>query len=316
MALTLLQYANYLDTRDLSWPSPPEIERPKAKPRLARLPEVRAITWSVYGTLLAVNGGELWFEHPDRFVMDIALDKTIQEFKMWGAMTRKPGPPANQLKSMYERILTEQRMLPSPRERYPEVLADHVWEEFIKKLLQNEYTFDAGFYGSLNEFSRKVAYFFHASIQGSGCYPGVAEALTRARAAGLIQGIIGDGQCFTLVQLERATSRQDPNANLDGLIDSQVRALSHDLRARKPSERLFRHGLQALVDKGISPQEVLHIGSRISLDVVPARRLNMKTALFAGDKASVETTLEELKTCASRPDVILTELAQLSEVVG
>ena len=316
MALTLLQYANYLDTRDLSWPSPSEIKRPKAKPCLARLPEVRAITWNVYGTLLVINGGELWFEHPDKFVMDIALDKTIQEFKMWGAMARKPGPPASQLKNMYERILTGQRMLPSPREKYPEVLAHRVWEEFIKKLLQNEYTFDAGFYGSLNEFSRKVAYFFHASIQGTGCYPGVSEALTRCRASGLIQGIIADGQCFTVVQLERALCRQDQNSHLDELVNPDLRAFSHELGARKPSERLFRHGLQALADKGISPEEVLHIGSRISLDIVPARRLNMKTALFVGDKASVEATLEELKTCTCRPDVILTELAQLSEVVG
>src|SRR6516165_945873 len=105
MALTLLQYANYLDSRDLNWPAPPTLEAAKVKPRLTRLPEVKAITWSVYGTLLAINGGELWFEHPDKFVMDIALDKTVQEFKMWNAMSRKPGQPANQLKSMYERIL-------------------------------------------------------------------------------------------------------------------------------------------------------------------------------------------------------------------
>src|SRR6516162_8726146 len=177
MALTLLQYANYLDTRDLSWPSPSEIKRPKAKPCLTRLPEVKAITWSVYGTLLAINGGELWFEHPDKFVMDIALDKTVQEFKMWNAMSRKPGQPADYLKQVYRQILTAQRMLPSPKERHPETLADHVWEAFIKKLLQNDYTFDAGFYGALNEFSRKVAYFFHTSIQGTTCYPGAAPAL-------------------------------------------------------------------------------------------------------------------------------------------
>ena len=30
MALTLQQYATYLDTRGLPWPAPPEVERPKS----------------------------------------------------------------------------------------------------------------------------------------------------------------------------------------------------------------------------------------------------------------------------------------------
>ena len=58
------------------------------------------------------------------------------------------------------------------------------------------------------------------------------------------------------------------------------------------------------------------IGSRLTQDIVPARRLGMKTALFAGDKASLQATAEQLKEPASRPDVMLTELGQIAEVVG
>src|SRR5262245_16037273 len=105
MALSLEQYATYLDTRGLPWPAPPEIERPKARPHLVRLPGVRAVLWNVYGTLLAIPGGELYFEHPQKFVMDVALDKTIQEFKMWGSMTRKPGNPADYLGRVYNDLL-------------------------------------------------------------------------------------------------------------------------------------------------------------------------------------------------------------------
>jgi hypothetical protein len=35
----------------------------------------------------------------------------------------------------------------------------------------------------LNELSRKIAYFFHASLQGTACYPGCAEALKAAAAS-------------------------------------------------------------------------------------------------------------------------------------
>jgi hypothetical protein len=41
----------------------------------------------------------------------------------------------------------------------------------------------------------------------------------------------------------------------------------------------------------------------------------MRTALFAGDANSLEATAEQLKVPASRPDVLLTELGQIAEVL-
>jgi FMN phosphatase YigB (HAD superfamily) len=316
MALTLQQYAIYLDSRDLPWPAVPEIERPKARPHLIRMPEIRAVTWNLYGTLLAISGGELYFEHPVKFIMDVALDKTIQEFKMWGSMSRKPGQPADYLRQIYKNLLDEQRTVPAAAEKHPEISSERLWEAFIKRLMQKDYQFDAGFYGSLNEFSRKVAYFFHASLQGTACYPGAARALRHVKQAGLAQGVVADAQCFTLVQLQRGLAQQDATAKLDDLIDPDLRACSHELRARKPSERLFRHVLTALAERDIAPNQALHIGSRAALDIAPARRFGMKTGLFAGDKASLQATREQLKESATRPDVLLTELSQIAEIVS
>jgi FMN phosphatase YigB (HAD superfamily) len=316
MALTLQQYATYLDTRDLPWPAPPEIDRPKARPHLVRLDDIRCVLWNVYGTLLAVAGGELRFDHPQKFVMDVALDKTIQEFKMWGSMSRKPGQPADYMRVIYDQVLLEQRGISGPGgEKHPEVCADRVWEAIVKKLLQKDYRWDAGFYGALNELGRKVAYFFHASLQGTACYPGAAEALRTLSEYHITQGLAADGQCFTEVQLQRGLEAQDTEAKYDEWIDPALRVLSFEVRGRKPSERLFRQALDALAERDITPDQVLHVGSRIAQDIVPARKLGMKTALFAGDKASLQATPEQLKEAASRPDVLLTELGQLAEVV-
>jgi FMN phosphatase YigB (HAD superfamily) len=316
MALTLHQYATYLDTRDFSWPASPEIERPNAKPHLVHLPDVKVVTWGIYGTLLAVAGGELFFEHPNSFVMDLALDRTIQEFKMWGAMTRRPGQPAAYLKEIYLAVLAEQRALTGAAERHPAVLADRLWEACIKKLLQKDYTWDAGFYGSLNEFSSKVAYFFHTSLQGIACYRGAAAALRCVKENDLAQGLIADTQCFTLLQMERCLASQDAATELKALIDPELCACSHELRARKPAARVFRHVLSALDKRGIRPEEVLHIGSDVTRDVVPARRLGMRSGLFAGDKASLRATSKQVKEPVSRPDVLLTDLLQIAEIVG
>jgi FMN phosphatase YigB (HAD superfamily) len=316
MPLTLEQYATWLDARDLPWPAPPDLDRPRARPSLTPLPEVRAVLWNVYGTLLHLAGGELWFEHPTPFVMTMALDKTIQEFKMWGSMSRKPGQPSAYMSEIYAQVLAEQRSFPAGGERFPEVAADRIWEAILKRLLKKDYKFDAGFYGSLNEFSRKVAYFFHASLQATACQPGAAETLRHCARSGLIQGLLAEGQCFTLLQLQRGLAAQDPDLHLDQLIPSHRITLSAELRARKPSERLFRAALEPLRQEGLEMKEILHVGSRITQDVLPARRLGLRTALFAGDKASLQATAEQLKDPQSRPDVLLTELTQLTQVLG
>jgi FMN phosphatase YigB (HAD superfamily) len=316
MALTLEQYATYLDSRDLPWPAAPSVERPRARPSLTPLPKVKVVLWNIYGTLLSLLGGDLLFEHPQPFVMDIALDKIVQEFKMWGSMTRKPGQPAEYLGQIYRNGLVEQRALTSDDERYPEIISERLWEGIIKKLLQKDYKFDANFYGSLNEFSRKMAYFFHASLQGTAAYPGAATALRLVRDAGLEQGLFGEGQCFTLLQLQRALSAQEADAHLDDLMTEGLVVLSAEHRARKPSERLYDEVLDRLAARDIAVGEVLVVGPRVTQDLIPAKRLGMRTALFAGDKASLQATPEQLKDPTSRPDVLLTELPQIIEVIG
>jgi hypothetical protein len=316
MPLSLEQYATWLDGRDLPWPAPPQPEPIKAKPHVARLPGVRAVLWNVYGTLLAIPFGELLFEHPQPFVMHMALEKTIKEFKMWGSMSRKPGAPSEYGEHLYRTQLDEQRLAPSPVEKYPEVLAERVWEGVIKKLFQKEYNFDAAFYGSLNEYSRKVAYFFHASLQGTAAYRGADRALRAVADAGLAQGLCGDGQCFTAVQLQRGLDGLTGGVRLDDLVPPPFQVLSCDVRGKKPSERLFRQALDRLAAKGIGPGEVLHVGSRVEKDILPAKRLGLRTALFAGDRTSLDATTEQLKDRACRPDVLLTELSQIADVVG
>lgn len=315
MAMTLEQYAEYLDTRDLIWPLPPDPKPPKAKPKLAVMPHVRVVTWNLYGTLLNTFNGQLLFEHPQKFVMDIALDKTVQEFKMWGSMSRKPGQPSEYMGEIYRRVLTDLRMVSSPNEKHPEVLSERIWEEVVKKLQKKDYKYDVGFFGTVAELSRKIAYFFHASLQGTGCYDGAAAALESVKQAGRKQGLIADAQCFSFVQLKRGLAKQN-SSEIDLLIDRDLRAFSCEVGGRKPSERLFKHLLTQLSSQGIAPAQVLHVGSRLTLDLAPAKKLGMRTALFAGDKESLDATPEQLKDPATRPDAMLTELPQIAQLLG
>jgi len=316
MPLSLEQYAtSYLPSRNLPWPVAPTPDPPKARPHLERLP-IKAVMWNVYGTLLAIPTGELQFDHPLDFVMDAALDKTIQEFKMWQSMSRKPGAPAAYLKELYQRALTQLRLTSGGGEKYPEIASERIWDDIVKKLMQKEYQFDVVLYGALNEFVQKIAYFFHASIQGTGAYPGASEAIRLVAERGCVQGILADGQCFTPAQMLKAFREQDPQFDFDLSFPSDLRILSAMKRAKKPSPTLFTAAIEALAARGIRPEQTLHVGSNIPRDIVPAKKAGMRTALFAGDKTSLLATPEQLKSPQSRPDLLLTELPQIADVLG
>ena len=316
MALTLDQYVlDYLDTRGLPWPAMPKVDAPKAKPHLAPLP-VKAVLWTVYGTLLAVPTGELQFEAALDFVTEAALDKTIKEFKMWQSMSRKPGAPAEYMKEMFNKALTVLKLAGSGGEKFPEVQTERVWEDIVKKLQQKEYTFDATTYGALADFVKKIAYFYHASIQGTGPYPGAADALKLLADRGVAQGLLADGQCFTAGQLQRCLKQQDADFDLNAVVAPAMRLISAEKKARKPSDTLFKAAVAAAAAKGATPSEVLHVGSSLSRDIGPAKKHGFRTALFAGDKNSLSATPEQLKDAAFRPDALVTELPQVLELIS
>src|SRR5262245_40220502 len=289
MPLSLDQYAKFLDGRaDLLWPAAPAVQPVKAKPHVKKLPDIRVVTFSIYGTLVTIPGGDLYFVHPEKFLMEMALEKTIQEFKMWKSMSRKPGKPSEYMAKLYSQDLDQVRIARSSgNERYPEVRSDELWQLIVRRLMKNDFQYDAPFYGSMEQLCEKISFFFHASLQGTGPEPHALEALTELKANNVTLGLLGDAQCYSTLQLARALAKQGKLAALSDLFDPDVAALSYDVGARKPSERLFRKVIGQLAPRNIAPNQVLHVGANLPNDVIPARRLGFRTAVFAGDKASV-----------------------------
>lgn len=309
MPLSLDSYAaDYLPTRGLPWPATPKVEGVKARPGLQRLP-VKAVLWNVYGTLLAVPKGELLFEPEIDFVMDAALDKVIQEFKMWQSMSRKPGAPSAYMKELYKKAYDQVRLT------NPEVVSEKIWDDVYRKLLQKDYVYDAGLMGPPAEYVKKIAYFFHASIQGYGAYPGAADALRAIAEAGKFNGLAGEGQCFTPAQIHKAFREQDPSFDVGGTIPANLRILSAEVKAKKGTDNFGKAMLEAIRRKGWEPGQVLHVGSSMARDLIPAKKLGFRTALFAGDKVSFAATKDQLIDPAIKPDALITELPQIMDVV-
>ena len=91
---------------------------------------------------------------------------------------------------------------------------------------------------------------------------------------------------------------------------------SFQLLEAKPSLNLFRSVIVWLYQQhGILPGEILYVGNDTLNDIWPATQFGLKTVLFAGDQRSLRLRENDERCLTLKPDVIITNLAQLSQVL-
>lgn len=315
MALSLAEYADALDQRQLIWPKVPAAVAVPATPSIRPLPGIRVVLWDVYGTLLRISDGIYGILPKVELPLQIALDKTIHEFNMWNHMYRKPGPPWQSLIGIYRSTIERLQMRASARGDVTEVNLSDVWRALIEKLFEKDYVIDEDLYGDLDEFSDKVAFFFHSCLQAVEARSGAVRALTDLCGQGTLQGCLSDGQPFTLVQMLRALSVQGELPPLFEVFRPTTLMFSCDAGVRKPSATLFRQAVSSLQKEGIAPEEILHVSCRLMTDLIPAKAVGMKTALLAAEKSGLEFQADLLKGPTTRPDRLMTDLSQITSIV-
>jgi len=235
---------------------------------------------------------------------------------MWNFMHRKPGAPWEDMYQQYSGFLNELRMSGDVKKGdVPEINSMRIWYKLLKRLLKKEYHYDVSFYGDFEELTEKVAYFFHANLQGVEASPKAARALLTVAESKIHQGILADAQPFTLCQMLRAISRQDTLPELEELFTPGCVTLSFPTGARKPSKTLFETCLKKFQRLDIPPESVLHVSNCINDDLAIAKQLGMKTALYAEDKVSLKATRAEVSHPETKPDRLMTDLLQIRDIL-
>lgn len=317
MPKSLPEYADWLDERNLIWPKPPAPVSANATAYTKPMKGIRAVAWDVYGVLLRISDGQLLVKHPEQARMQVALEKTIDEFKMWNSMHRKPGAPWEHLYEQYTKILEEQRLTSSQRKgEYPEVDTSALWRKLLSRLGEKDYDYDLALYGDPDELSDKVAYFFYSSLQGTEAAPNARDAVVAVNDAKLTQSLLADAQAFTFVQLLRALRRQGTLPPPAALFSFDCMTLSFQEGIRKPSRALYERALAKYDEEGVSPEAILYVGCRLRDDVSIAKSVGMRTALYAADKTSLRVNKDDMKDERLRPDRLLTDLNQIREVLN
>jgi len=318
MGKSLAEYLTWLESRaNLIWPKPPHPTPIDADPFLKPLPEIRAVSWCVYGTLLQIHDGRLHHSHPQVLRMQVALQKTIEEFHMWNSMSRKPGQPWEYMLTQYAKLVEEARLQSTKRKGdTPEVDSVKVWHKLVSRLLQNEYEFDRSLYSDVDDLALKVACFFHSMLQGVAPTEGAALILQKVRQAGMKQGLIDDGQSFTFAQLQHGLQKVEPDMGLGSLINADLVAMSFRFGVRKPSPSLYAVAAEQYRNAGVDPSQVLYVSHRLHDDLAIARKAGFRTALFAGDEKVCQVGSDDLRNPEIKPDRLVTELGQIASIIG
>lgn len=316
MPLSLAEYSDALDARGLIWPKVPPPVPVTATPAIRPLPGIRAVLWDIYGTLLRISEGRFTLLPQEDVRLQIALDKTIHEFNMWNHMYRKPGPPWQSMIGIYRSTIERLQMRASSRGDHTEVNLVDVWMALIEKLFEKNYVVDEDQYGEVEEFAEKVALFFHSCLQGLEARTGAAAALSDVAGHGLLQGLLADGQPFTLIQLLREVAAEGPLPPIHEIFRPSTFVLSTSHGVRKPSRSLYIRAVEQLRSEGIQPDQILHVSCRLVTDLVPAKAVGMKTALLVAERSGLELSMDVLKAPETRPDRLLTSLSQISSIIS
>lgn len=270
-------------------------------PRLEHFPGVRAVLFDVYGTLFVSASG------------DVGTAADAAQAAAWSAALDAVGIQCGPEQRHGPDLLLEviRRHHAAAQEegiRYPEVEIRDVWRDVLQKMS----TLNDPIWIDRNVDVGRLAIEYEVRANPVWPMPHARECLQALCDAGIRLGIVSNAQFFT-PELFPALLRKD----LESLgFDRELQFYSYRYRHAKPDTYLYERAVEALSSRQIGVDEVVYVGNDLLNDVAPARQLGLRTALFAGDKRSLRWRRGDERVRGVTPDLVLTELRQLTECIA
>jgi len=291
------QYAEIF--RRLSRPLEPE---PVGCPsQLLPLPGLRAVLFDVYGTLLISGSGEVGTCGASD------CQEALREALTACGMTLR-GRPQVALDLLAQRIRCTHRQLQLEGVDYPEVDVVRIWAEVLAGLADQALICGGPW---TDDELRRLAVEYEARVNPVWPMPGLESCLARLRSHGKLLGVISNAQFYTPALFVGLVGRTPEDLGFD----PALQYYSYQYGRAKPGTFMHRLAAEELQRREIAPSEVLYVGNDMLNDVLPARQVGFRTALFAGDRRSYRSREDEALVAGIRPDLIVTRLAELSDCV-
>lgn len=284
--------------------SPMEARATDVEPVLRSLDGVRAVLFDVYGTLVISGSGD---------VGTTDLDSRPQAFPEALAAVGLPFDGAGEegVRLLTEVIAEHHQQSKSEGIEFPEVDIREVWSDVLLAMVEREWVPSDAVSGQAIDVT-SLALEYEVRTNPTWPMPGTEACLDELQEAGMLLGIVSNAQCFTPLLFDTQLGR-----SLDEFgFDESCCVWSFAHKQAKPGTFLYERAKEAVAEQGIAAHEVLFVGNDMLKDVWPASRVAFRTALFAGDARSYRPREDDVRVANVRPDLVLTELAQLPECVS
>lgn len=272
----------------------------ETSPELTRLSGIRAVLFDVYGTLLISGSGDVGVA--SKSSKPQALVDAVH-----AAGIRYRGSAEQGLEDLHETIANQHTRLKSEGIEFPEVRITQIWSDVAEKWRAQKLVDDEP---TLEQLSR-LAIEYEMRVNPVWAMPNLMETLNQIQLGRLTLGIVSNAQVFTPQLFTPITGRS--LADL-GFVP-ELCFWSYEHQQAKPGTFLYEQAADVLVACGLSPEVTLYVGNDMRNDIWPASQVGFKTALFAGDARSLRLREDDEAVAGTTPDVVLTDLAQLAEVL-
>lgn len=269
---------------------------------LHALPDMKAVLFDVYGTLLISASGDISDATDDSRgdAFSAALAALDIELKCPGS--EGAGRLADVIRSDHERLRDDG--IP-----FPEVDIVDVWGRVLAALAR-DCLIDRVF--SDEESLQELALQYELRVNPVWPMPGCEKTLTMLRDAGLHLGIVSNSQVFTPELFPALLGESVEQLGFH----PELQFYSYRSRQAKPGLFLFEAACSVLDAKwGIAAEQALYVGNDMRNDVAPAQTAGFRTALFAGDARSYRPRDDDPRVDGVKPDLVLTELDQLTQIL-
>ncbi len=260
---------------------------------------VRAVVFDVYGTLIQSGVGDISLVESGQ--SDHREQAALAAFEQVGL---RPLPSSALITEVLQaQIYEHQGRRRAAGTPHPEVDILKVWADVLRQLKLPEVA---------PHQLKQLSLSFELSVNPVWPMPGMASVLEQLGKAGLCLGIVSNAQWFTPLLFEALGGQ--PMAAYG--IAPRHAIWSYALLEAKPSTRPYEHLAEALqADLGITPAEMLYVGNDMRNDVMPASKLGMRTALFAGDKRSLRLREGDPLVAGVTASAIVTDLNEIPQLI-
>jgi putative hydrolase of the HAD superfamily len=267
---------------------------------------VSVVLFDVYGTLFVSASGDVATAKHDQ--EDVGFDAALR-----AAFGSKVAPDwIERARLLYYRLVdsthTKKR---DSGVAHPEVDAEEIWRTLLDTLSRD--VGEPRVESVPKSLARRCAVEHEVRSNPVWPMPHARQILDSMNTTPVRRGIVSNAQFYTPLLF---------NAFLGGApsrlgFEEELSTWSYQLGEAKPSVRMFMPILTHLREReGLAADNVVYVGNDMLNDVWTAGSVGCRTCLFAGDAGSLRLRNDNPQCRDIEPDIVITDLLQLSECVA